>query len=203
VKELIKIDKAVIVEGKYDKIHLENFIDALIIPTDGYRIFKDKEKLELIRILAKTKGILVLTDSDNAGKVIRAHLKQCVTEGEIINVYLPVLFGKEKRKVKQSAQGILGVEGTNGEIILEHLNKAGVFALETKEKQRKIETKDLYFWRLSGVEGANENRQDLLKHLNLPTNLTTPALIDYANCVYGYEDFEKQVIEWQDKKVKN
>ena len=98
---MIKVDKAIIVEGKYDKIHLKNYIDALIITTDGFRIFKDKEKIELIRVLAKTKGILVLTDSDDAGKVIRSHIKQCIGDGDVVNVYLPVLFGKEKRKEKK------------------------------------------------------------------------------------------------------
>ncbi len=200
---MIKLDKAVIVEGKYDKIHLENYIDALIITTDGFRIFKDKEKIELIRLLAKTKGILILTDSDNAGKVIRSHLKQCISEGEIINVYLPAILGKERRKKKSSAEGIVGVEGTDGEIILKALDSAGVTAREFKERGRKIETRDMYFWRLSGVEGANANRANFLKHLNLPANLTTPALTDYANCVFGFEKFENEVKKWQDKRDKS
>ncbi len=200
---MIRLDRAVIVEGKYDKIHLENYIDALIITTDGFRIFKDKEKLKLIRALAKTKGILILTDSDNAGKVIRSHLKQCLTEGEILNVYLPAILGKEKRKKKSSAEGILGVEGVNGDIILNALENAGVTACKVRERGRKIQTRDMYFWALSGVSCANENRVSLLRHLNLPTNLTTPALIDYANCVYGYENFENKVKEWQELRDKS
>lgn len=200
---MIKIDKAVIVEGKYDKIHLENYIDALIITTDGFRIFKDKEKTGLIRALAKTKGLLILTDSDDAGKVIRSHLKQCVNEGDVINVYLPVFFGKEKRKDKFSAQGILGVEGTNGDIILNALEKAGVFAQKSEEVTKKIEKKDMYFWGLSGTENANQNRKEFLQFLNLPSNLTASAFLDYANCVYGFDEFEKQVKKWQDKKDKS
>lgn len=200
---MIKLERAVIVEGKYDKIHLENYIDALIITTDGFRIFKDKEKLALIRLLAETKGILILTDSDNAGKVIRSHLKQCVTKGEIINVYLPAIRGKERRKAKPGAEGVLGVEGISGEIILEALKNAGVEACVTDKRDSKIETRDLFFWGLSGAENAKESRADLLKFLGLPTNLTAPALIDYANCVYGYEEFERRVKEWQDLKDKS
>ena len=200
---MIKVDKAIIVEGKYDKIHLKNYIDALIITTDGFRIFKDKEKIELIRALAKTKGILVLTDSDDAGKVIRSHIKQCIGDGEVVNVYLPVLFGKEKRKEKPGKQGILGVEGINGNIILEAFEKVGVFAKTVNENTRKIETRDMYFWGLSGTENANQNRKEILEFLNLPQNLTAAALLDYANCVYGYDKFDEQVKKWQDKKDKN
>ena len=105
VKRLIKLDIPIIVEGKYDKIALDNIVDGLIIPTNGFRIFKDTEKRDMIRSLAEKKGIIVMTDSDSAGSVIRSHLKSIVGEEKIINVYIPCLKGKEKRKNAPSKEG--------------------------------------------------------------------------------------------------
>ena len=108
---MIKLKQAVIVEGKYDKIKLSSIIDTLIIETDGFQIFKDKEKLGYIRLLAETRGVIIMTDSDSAGFLIRSHLVGSVKDGEIINVYIPDIKGREKRKEKDSADGLLGVEG--------------------------------------------------------------------------------------------
>ena len=115
---MIKIKEAVIVEGKYDKIRLSNFIDGLIITTDGFGIFKDKEKQRLIKHLADTRGILILTDSDGAGFVIRNFLKGAVSPDKIKHAYIPDILGKEKRKDKPSKEGKLGVEGISDEIIM-------------------------------------------------------------------------------------
>ena len=114
---MITIKEAVIVEGKYDKIKLSNFIDGLIITTEGFGVFKDKEKQQLIRHLAKVRGLLVLTDSDGAGFVIRSFLKGIVPPEQVKNAYIPDIFGKEKRKASPSKEGKLGVEGLSEEIL--------------------------------------------------------------------------------------
>ena len=141
---MIKLDRPVIVEGKYDVIRLSNIIDSLIIKTDGFGIFKDKEKQKLLRSLAKEKGIIVLTDSDGAGFVIRNFIKSIVPADKIINVYIPDVFGKEKRKTDFSAEGKLGVEGMKESLLLEAFEKAGVTAAVTNEKRRLITPLDLY-----------------------------------------------------------
>ena len=111
MRRLIRLDRPVIVEGKYDKIALKNIVDALIITTDGFGIFKNKEKCDLIRHLARKNGVIILTDSDSAGAIIRSYIKKIVSDCEIINVYVPELRGKEKRKAKPSKSGLIGVEG--------------------------------------------------------------------------------------------
>ena len=131
---MIKIDKAIIVEGKYDKIKLSSIVDAVIIVTNGFGIFKDREKLELIRYYANTTGIIILTDSDSAGRKIRGYIKGALNGGDIINVYIPDIFGKEKRKDKPSAEGKLGVEGVNSRILLEAFEKSGITASESNSE---------------------------------------------------------------------
>ena len=122
---MIKVKEAIIVEGKYDKIKLSSIIDGLIITTNGFGIFNDKERQYLIRELAKKRGIIVLTDSDSAGFVIRNFLKGSVPKEQIKHAYIPDIFGKEKRKDKRSKEGKLGVEGVSKELILEALRKCG------------------------------------------------------------------------------
>lgn len=123
---MIQIKQAVIVEGKYDKIKVSNILDTLIIETDGFGIFKDKNKQKLIRRLAETRGILILTDSDSAGFTIRSFLNGIVPKEQLINVYIPDIFGKEKRKSEPSKEGKLGVEGVKSDVIIDALKKAGV-----------------------------------------------------------------------------
>ena len=153
---MIKLDRPVIVEGKYDVIKLSNIIDGLIIKTDGFGIFKDSEKQKLIRRLANEKGIIVLTDSDSAGFVIRNFISSCVPKDKIINVYIPDLFGKEKRKTERSKEGKLGVEGVPEPVILDAFQKAGVTASPTEEKRRLITNVDLYEYGLSGRENSSQ-----------------------------------------------
>lgn len=147
---MIKLDRPVIVEGKYDVIRLSNIIDALIIKTDGFGIFKDKEKQSLLRRLAGKKGIIVLTDSDSAGFLIRNFIAGIVPPEKITHVYIPDIFGKEKRKEAPSAEGKLGVEGICEELLLESFRKAGVTATASVEKRRLITNIDLYEAGLSG-----------------------------------------------------
>ena len=141
---MIKLECPVIVEGIYDKITLENVIDALIIPTNGFSVFKDSQKRDLIRLLAKEKGVIVMTDSDNAGNLIRAYIKKIVGGSRIINVYVPSLKGKEKRKTKASKEGLLGVEGMSPEMIEEALKRSGVIGREVPQNARKITKNDMY-----------------------------------------------------------
>jgi ribonuclease M5 len=182
---LIKLECPVIVEGKYDKITLENVIDALIIPTNGFSVFKDSQKRDLIRLLAKEKGVIVMTDSDNAGNLIRAYIKKIVGDSRIINVYVPSLKGKEKRKTKASKEGLLGVEGTDNKIIEEALLK---FACAEKTEGRRIEKSDFYALGLTG-DGRDKKRAALKQKLSLPSSLSGKALLDAVNILYTYEEF--------------
>ncbi|MBE6861320.1 MAG: DUF4093 domain-containing protein, partial [Ruminococcus sp.] len=146
---MITIKEAIIVEGKYDKIKLSSIVNAVIIITNGYGIFKDKEKLELIRYYARTTGIIILTDSDSAGLKIRNYIKGAVRGGNIKNIFIPDIFGKEKRKEKPSAEGKLGVEGISRKLLLEAFEKAGVLSDE-KTTVNDITNLTLYELGLSG-----------------------------------------------------
>jgi len=141
---MIKIKQAVIVEGKYDKIKLSTVLDTVIIQTDGFGIFKDKEKQKLIKRLAQTRGIVILTDSDSAGFKIRSFIGGSVPKDSVIHAYIPDVFGKERRKDAPSKEGKLGVEGIDTEILLEALNRAGVTCESTQEKSRAVTVADLY-----------------------------------------------------------
>ncbi len=192
---MIKLDRPVIVEGKYDVIKLSNLIDGLIIKTDGFGIFKDSEKQKLIRRLADEKGIIVLTDSDSAGFVIRNFISSCVPKDKIINVYIPDLFGKEKRKPERSKEGKLGVEGVPEQVILDAFKKAGVTAGQTDEKRRLITNIDLYEYGLSGRENSSLKRKKLLSALSLPERMSTSSLVKILNTFVTYEEFIQKVKE--------
>ncbi len=198
---MIKIDRAVIVEGKYDKIKLSSILDAVIIETDGFGIFNDKEKQALIRRLAQTKGLLILTDSDSAGFKIRSFIKGIVPSEQIVNAYIPDIFGKEKRKTEPSKEGKLGVEGVKPQVITEALEKAGVFCEETEDHTRREITKlDLFEDGLSGSAGSDALRKKLLKHLNLPEKLTANSLLQILNTFLTFEEYKKVVEEIKNDK---
>lgn len=186
---MIKIKQAIIVEGKYDKIRLSSLVDAVIIPTGGFAIYKDKEKQELIRSLAAKNGIIILTDSDSAGFQIRSHLRNIVKQGEIINVYIPDIFGKERRKAQPSKQGKLGVEGMTTEVLLEAFKKAGVIADEAAPKSDPITKADLLDMGLIGGENSAIMRAELQRSLGLPELLTANMLIEILNVMYTREEF--------------
>ncbi len=198
---MIKLDSAVIVEGKYDKIRLANIIDATIIPTDGFRIFKDKEKCRLIRLLAERLGIIVITDSDSAGQQIRSHIKNIAANGKITNIYLPPIVGKEKRKSSPSAEGLLGVEGTDDEIIIEALKKAGLTHIEAQNRKAITKT-DLFILGLSGKEDSAKKRQSLCEFLKIPS-LPTNTLLDALNSLYGYDEFLELMEKWKQEETEN
>lgn len=186
---MIKLDMPIIVEGKYDKITLENVVDTLIISTDGFRIFKNKEMCELIRTLSKEKGIIIMTDSDGAGQVIRNYIKNIASDGKIINVYVPQLKGKEKRKATASKEGFLGVEGLSKEILSQTLLKYGVQSEFCDEPRKRVTKADFYELGLSGTQNSGENRKKLILALNLPSTLSSSALLDVVNTLYTYNEF--------------
>lgn len=188
---MIRLDRPVIVEGKYDKIALKNIVDALIITTDGFGIFKNKEKCDLIRRLARKNGVIIMTDSDSAGAVIRSYIKKIVSDCEIINVYVPELQGKEKRKAKPSKSGLIGVEGMSPEIIEDALRKSGVFSVRDEER-RKITKADMFAFGLSGREDSREKRKSFLRQLGLPESLSSSAMLDVLNNCFTFEEFNKK-----------
>ena len=189
---MIKVKEAIIVEGKHDKIKLANFIDGLIITTDGFGIFKNKEKQLLIRHLAETRGILILTDSDGAGFVIRNFLKGSVSPDKIKNAYIPDIFGKEKRKSQPSKEGKLGVEGISEEILCRAIANSGAECElnNSSKSQRELTKADLFEYGLTGSPNASQNRDILKKALHLPENLTSNALLDILNCTMTKNEFD-------------
>ena len=188
---MISTDKVIVVEGKYDKIRLENIIDATIIPTDGFGIFKNKELLRLLKKLADQKGLIILTDSDAAGFMIRSHISGAIPNDKITHIYVPELFGKEKRKEKPSAEGLLGVEGIDDSIILSAFEKAGIGAKPKKdeEKRRLITKLDLYKMGFYGKENSAYLRQELLSRLGLPKRISSNRLPEVLNLIYSYDEF--------------
>lgn len=193
---MIKTDKPIIVEGKYDIIKLSRIVDGLIIKTDGFGIFKDKEKQKLLRRLADEKGIIVLTDSDSAGFLIRKFLKSSIHEDKITHVYIPDVYGKEKRKIRGGKEGKLGVEGISEKVLLEAFEKAGVNCSKTDNSERRLITNiDLYEAGLMGKDNSKEKRIKLLKALSLPERLSTSALIKILNTFVTYDEFMEKLEE--------
>ena len=194
---MIKLKQAVVVEGKYDKMKLEKLLDATIIETGGFRIFKDKDKVALLRALAQAVGLVVFTDSDAAGFVIRNHIKGCVPQGQIYHAYIPEILGKEKRKQQPSKAGTLGVEGVQDEIILSALSKAGVYAEEQPQRAVLITKSDLFSDGLSGKENSHILRKQLLKRLGFPQYLSANSMLEVINTLLGVEEYKKIVAELQ------
>ena len=195
---MIKIKEAVIVEGRYDKMRLAALFDTAIIETGGFRVFKDEEKKTVIRELAKAKGIVILTDSDGAGFVIRNFLKGIITDStQLRQAYIPDIKGKEKRKPQPSKQGLLGVEGMTDEIIINAVLNSGVQVIgeEPKKSGEEITKTDLYFYGLTGRDNSGEFRKAVLKKLGFPQYMTTNAMLDAVNMLYGKKEFEELIDE--------
>lgn len=188
---MIHTDKTIVVEGKYDIIKLSTVIDGVVIPTGGFGIFKDKEKQALLRTLAERTGLIILTDSDNAGFRIRRFIHNICGGKNVTDAYIPDLYGKEKRKVKASKEGKLGVEGIPVEILEEALNRAGAACAVTENAKRSITKMDFFDWGLTGGTNANEKRALLLKTLNLPEHLTTNSIVTILNAILTYEEFDQ------------
>jgi len=196
---MIKINQAVIVEGKYDKIKLENIISANIIATDGFKIYNNKEKQALIKNLAEKTGIIVLTDSDSAGRRIRGFIKSFAGGSgcEIINIYAPEIIGKEKRKRVPSKENMLGVEGADDKIILELFGKSGVACRRDELPAKKISKLDFYQDGLSGGSGSAKKRGYLCRRLNLP-RMSANALVEAVNLLADFTEYKKIIEEYKE-----
>lgn len=192
----IKIDRIVVVEGKYDQIKLSSLIDGVIIRTDGFRIYKDKEKSALLRTLGKQKGLLVLTDSDHAGFQLRGYIRSIAKDADIKQVYIPQIKGKERRKERPGKENLLGVEGIDVQTLYALLQKAGVSVQKETagDDARRITKLDFFEDGLSGGPDAAKKRALLLRHLGLPSYLTTNALLEVINSMMTYEAY-RQFIE--------
>ena len=191
MSEKPKIDRLIIVEVKYDKIKLISLFDASIIVTNGFGIFNDKDKRELIRRIGSEYGVIIATDSDGAGQVIRGHLKGLLPAEKIACVYTPPVKGKEKRKKAPSAEGLLGVEGTDADVLyrlFEPYFSGG--APKNKMELTRARFAELGF---SGGENSQAKRAALLRAARLPANMSSKAMVEALNMLYTEEEFEKLV----------
>lgn len=185
---MLKISEAVIVEGRYDKIKLSNILDTLIIETNGFGIYKDREKLAFIKKLAEERGIIVLTDSDHSGFQIRNYIASGIPKDRIKHIYIPDIYGKEKRKAAPSKEGKLGVEGMDCELLKRLFEQAQV-KVETSENPNPVTSYDLFDLGFSGAPNAKQNKRKLLKALNLPEFLSTNSLLSYINSSMTRKEF--------------
>ena len=188
-----RIRYPIIVEGKYDKIKIDSLFDATVIVTNGFAIFNKNEMLSLIRSLAEREGkIIILTDSDGGGHLIRSHIKTAISPDKIINLYTPKTQGKEKRKREASKEGFLGVEGISAEVLCDILSP---FTTDEVEKVDKVPiTKaDLYALGISGRDDSAQKRETVLKALNLPHDMSPNAMISAVNILYSKEEFVEKV----------
>ncbi len=188
---MLKIKEAIVVEGVYDRNKINQLVDATVITTNGFRIYKDKKKIELIRRFAATRGIIIFTDSDRAGFQIRNYIKNLVGNKNVKHAYIPDIKGKEKRKSAPSKEGFLGVEGVSDEIIAEALKNAGVTEQKLPEDIRLISKQDLFADGFSGGDGSRRLREQLLKKLELPSRISANMLLDVLNGLYGYDEYKK------------
>ena len=185
------VREVIVVEGRYDKNALSQVVDAVIIETSGFGIFNDAEKRKLLQTMAEARGLIVLTDSDGAGFVIRNYIKGCVDPKLVKHAYIPDIYGKERRKSAPSREGKLGVEGMKPQVLLDALIRAGVTFddEENKKTDPRISKADMYARGLSGREGSAEKRARLIKQLGLPERLTADGLLDVLNATMSREEF--------------
>lgn len=186
-----RVKEVILVEGRYDKNTLRQVVDAVVIQSDGFAIFNDRQKQKLLRTMAEARGLIVLTDPDGAGFLIRNFIKSCVPPERLKQAYVPDIAGKEKRKARPSKEGKLGVEGMRAEILLEALRRAGAsFEDEEPPTQEEHITKaDLYRLGLSGRDRSAQLRAALLRQLDLPERLSADALLEVVNATMSREAF--------------
>ena len=193
---MVRIKEAILVEGRYDKNTLSQIVDAPILETNGFGIFKDKKQMQLLRQVAEKRGLIVFTDSDGAGFVIRNHVKSAIPGKFLKHAYTPDIFGKERRKDKAGKEGKLGVEGMKPEIILEALRKAGAtIEGEDGPTTQSITKQDMMDLGLSGGADASAKRLALLKKLNLPEHMSANALLQALNLLYSLDEL-KQLLDY-------
>ena len=185
------VKEVIVVEGRYDKNTLSQIVDDVIIETSGFGIFNDAQKQKLLRTMAQARGLVVLTDSDGAGFVIRNFIKGCVDPACVKHAYIPDVYGKERRKAAPSKEGKLGVEGMRPQVLLDALIRAGATmdARPAAESAARITKADMYKCGLSGGTGSREKRAALIKRLDLPEKLSADALLDVLNAIMTREEF--------------
>ena len=189
----LRIKEAIVVEGRYDKAALAGVADTLILETAGFGVFKDGERLALLRRLAEARGLIVLTDSDGAGFVIRNHLKGAIPKGQLKHAYIPDLYGKERRKRAPGREGKLGVEGMKPEVLRQAILNAGATVLDGAEPDRPagdLTAADLFALGLSGTPDAAARRAALLRRLDLPEHMSAKALLAALNALYTPEELD-------------
>lgn len=198
-----KIREVIVVEGRYDKNALSQVVDATVITLGGFSVFNDKEKLAFLRRLAEKQGLIVLTDSDGAGFVIRNYLKGALPKERVKQAYIPDIYGKERRKRAPGKEGKLGVEGMKPEVLIEALERAGATFVDGENTERPtgdpLTKADLFELGLTGGQDSTAKRRLLLRELELPEHLTANGLLEALNLLYSREDF----LEIAKKLLKN
>lgn len=188
-----KIDRPILVEGKYDKITITSHFDATVLTTGGFSIFNDKEKQALLRRISTERGLLVLTDSDGGGKQIRSFLSTILDKSKILMLYIPKIEGKEKRKVHASKSGILGVEGMSREVLYRIFSPYFTDAASRVSHSRAVTKLDFYNDNLTGKDGSAERRRSLALSLSLPDDMTANALLEAVNLLMDYDAYRTAV----------
>ncbi|MCC8123593.1 MAG: DUF4093 domain-containing protein [Oscillospiraceae bacterium] len=200
---MLKIKEAIVVEGRYDKNTLSQLVDTVILETAGFAVFQDRERLALLRRLAETRGLIILTDSDGAGFVIRNYLSGAMDPSLLKHAYIPDLYGKERRKSKRSKEGKLGVEGMSPDTLTQALRRCGATILgeETAptSPRRAITKADLFRDGLTGTPNAQTRRKALLVRLALPEHLSTNALLTVLNALFSCEEYAAAVAALEEK----
>ena len=198
---MLKIREAIVVEGRYDKNTLAQIVDAPILETKGFGLFKDPKQLELLRSVAKKRGLIVLTDSDGAGFVIRNHIKSAIPTKYLKHAYIPDVAGKEKRKAAPGKEGKLGVEGMSPEVLLAALKNAGatIEGESTARGNDQITKQDFVEFGLSGGLNASERRKRLQNRLHLPEHMSANALLQALNLLLSREELAEIVREWDNE----
>ena len=193
---MVKIKEAIVVEGRYDKNTLSQIVDAPILETAGFGIFKDKQQMALLRRVAETRGLIVFTDSDGAGFVIRNHIKSAIPSRYLKHAYIPDIFGKERRKAAPGKEGKLGVEGMKPEVVIDALRRAGAtLEGESAAPANQITKQDLMELGLSGGADASAKRSLLLKKLGFPEHMSANAMLQALNLLYSLDELNELVKE--------
>ena len=194
---MIRIKEAIVVEGRYDKNTLSQVVDAVILETSGFGVFKDGEKLTLLRRLAAKQGLIVFTDSDGAGFVIRNYIKGAIPPHQVKHAYIPDIYGKERRKRTPGKEGKLGVEGMNPDVLLQALLRSGatVEGEEVAAPRGELTSADLFVLGLTGRPDSADRREKLLHRLELPQHMNAKALLTVLNALYTREELENLLSE--------
>lgn len=201
---MVRIQEAILVEGRYDKNTLSQIVDAPIIESDGFGIFKDRQKMEFLRKVAQSRGLIVFTDSDGAGFVIRNHVKSAIAPEYLKHAYIPDVAGKEKRKRSPGKEGKLGVEGMSPDILLDALRRAGATILgENAPVGSTITKQDMAALGLSGGPDSSRKREALKRKLNLPEHLSANGLLQALNLLTDPEELTRMAAELDQMEKEN